>query len=68
MSRGRRKAPQPVDWSAYQYQPDPATPLRRCTCGAAYLDDAPSRNAHLVVFGHRPHRTEPAEPAKETQP
>lgn len=51
-----RTAPQPVDWAAVQYQPDPRVPLLRCRCGGAFLDDEPGRRAHDVVFGHQPVR------------
>ena len=55
-----------VDWDALGYRPDPATPLRGCArCGGAYLDDEPSRVAHVAVFGHSPKPREPAKPAKE---
>lgn len=43
-----------TDWSAVQYASDPRTALLRCWCGAAFLADEPGRQAHAVVFGHRP--------------
>ncbi len=62
--------PGPPGWSA-QYQPSGA-PLRRCDrrgCGAAYIDDEPSRAAHVAVFGHSPRAREPAEtPQQERSP
>jgi hypothetical protein len=51
--QGKPPAP-PVDWAALAYRPAPSTPLRTCRCGARYLDDEPSRDAHRIVFGHRP--------------
>jgi hypothetical protein len=57
-SNGSRPKDKPpgtaADWSALQYRPAPSTPLRTCCCGARYLDDGPSRDAHRIVFGHRP--------------
>lgn len=45
----------PQDWSSFQYRPLPGTPLLQCArCGASYLDDKPSREAHRTVFGHLP--------------
>ena len=34
------------------------TPLLRCRCGAAWLDDDEGRRAHDVVFGHQPETRE----------
>jgi hypothetical protein len=48
----------PADWAATAYRPSPGTALLHCArCGAAYLDDGPSRDAHRTVFGHRPPKT-----------
>jgi hypothetical protein len=58
----------PVDWSALQYQPAEGTPLRRCACGAAFVDDEPSRVAHIQVFGHSPRPAEPASTPREDPP
>ena len=52
MSRGPRRAPQPVDWAAAQHQTGPAAPLLHCQCGGYWLDDEPGRHAHRVVFLH----------------
>jgi hypothetical protein len=63
-SANGRRPPRPADWRALQYEPAPGTPLLRCDrrgCGAAYIDDEPSRLAHIAVFGHSPR---PAESAK----
>jgi hypothetical protein len=49
-------AKQPARWDRLQYQPAPGTPLLTCRCGASYLDDQPSRDAHRTVFGHDPQR------------
>ena len=64
-SNGHRPGPPrpATDWDALGYRPDPRTPLRTCTrpgCGGAYLDDEPSRVAHVAVFGHSPKPREPA--------
>jgi hypothetical protein len=62
---GHRPGPphQTADWDREDYRPDPATPLRGCSrCGAVYVDDEPSRVAHVTVFGHSP---KPREPAKQ---
>jgi len=67
-ANGHRAEPphRPADWDALGYRPDPATPVRGCTrCGARYLDDEPSRTAHITVFGHSPKPAEPAQPPKE---
>ena len=57
-SNGRRQASLPTDWAALQYTPSGA-PVRRCTrCGGAYVDDEPSRAAHVPVFGHSPRTAE----------
>ncbi len=71
-ANGHRPGPprQAVNWAA-QYQPGPNAPLRTCArpgCGGAYLDDEPSRVAHVAVFGHSPKPREPASPAKEDAP
>jgi len=44
----------PVKWDQLQYQPAPSTPVVACKCGAKYLDDAPGRQAHRIVFSHDP--------------
>jgi hypothetical protein len=65
-SANGHRPPRPADWRALQYQPSGA-PLLRCDrrgCGAAYLDDEPSRQAHVAVFGHSPRPLEPA-PGRE---
>ena len=55
-----------VDWDALSDRPDPRTPLRACArCGGAYLDDEPSRVAHVAVFDHSP---KPREPAQQEDP
>jgi hypothetical protein len=66
-ANGRRADPPraPVDWSAVSYRPAEGTPLRRCACGGAYVDDDPSRVAHVAVFGHSPRPAEPAKPTPE---
>jgi hypothetical protein len=57
----------PVDWTALGYRPAEGTPLRRCDrCGGVYLDDDPSRVAHVAVFGHSPRPAEPATTPEET--
>jgi hypothetical protein len=49
--------------------PGPSTALRRCACGAVWLDDEPGRHAHRAVFGHQPRPREPAEtPQQEKSP
>ena len=66
-SNGRRQAPLPTDWADRQYTPSGA-PVRRCgRCGGAYVDDEPSRAAHVPVFGHSPRtaRTSPTETSTE---
>lgn len=55
------RKPRPAQAARDAYQPAEGTPLLTCGCGAAYLDDPPSRAAHLAVFGHRPQR----QPTKE---
>ena len=69
MTGSKRPPPRPpTDWSAVQYQPTGA-PVLRCArrgCGAAYVDDEPSRQAHIAVFGHSPRTLEPARPAEST--
>ena len=57
---GHRASPpgRTTDWAAFGYRPDPRTPLLRCRCGGAYLDDGPSRAAHRTVFGHQPREPE----------
>jgi hypothetical protein len=69
-SRARTLAPPPPnDWNRDDYRPGPDTPRRTCgRCGACYLDDEPSRAAHVVVFGHSPRPAEPAKPPQETTP
>ena len=70
-ANGHRAGPphMPADWSALGYRPAEGTPLRRCDrCGGVYLDDEPSRVAHVAVFGHSPRPAEPATPAEETPP
>ena len=67
-ANGHRPGPprQAVDWDALGYRPDPGTPLRACArCGGAYLDDEPSRVAHVAVFGHSPKPREPAPDRKD---
>ena len=67
-ANGHRPA-RPADWTALQYQPDPNARLLRCDrrgCGAAYVDDEPSRQAHIAVFGHSPRPPEPARPSAES--
>jgi len=64
-ANGHRPA-RPADWTALQYQPAEGTPLRRCGCGAAYVDDEPSRQAHVAVFSHSPRPAEPARPSAES--
>ena len=64
-----RPAPprQAADWNALDYQRDPP-PLLACSrrgCGAKYLDDEPSRAAHIAVFGHSLRTGQPASPPKE---
>lgn len=68
-AKGRRAEPQhaATDWAAVQYQPTEGTPLLRCWCGAAFLADEPGRQAHAVVFSHRP-RSKPAKRADDPQP
>jgi hypothetical protein len=65
---GHRPRP-PADWSALQYTPSGA-PVRRCTrCAGAYVDDEPSRVAHVAVFGHSPRPDQYlAEPATTEEP
>jgi hypothetical protein len=63
-ANGRRGAHQPADWAALAYRPDPRTPLLRCRCGAAWLDDDEGRHAHRAVFGHQPSPRETT-PAQE---
>lgn len=67
-ANGRAPAPhRPVDWNRDGYRPGPDTRRRTCgRCGACYLDDEPSRAAHVVVFGHSPRPSEPATTPKET--
>jgi len=60
------RPPPPADWGE-QYEPTGA-PLLRCGsrgCGAAYVDDEPSRHAHAAVFGHQPRPSEPAQPPQQ---
>ena len=69
-ANGHRPArPGPAaDWTRLQYQPTGA-PLLRCDrrgCGAAYVDDEPSRQAHVAVFGHSPRTAEPTRPSAES--
>jgi hypothetical protein len=66
----RRPPRPPIDWAALQYRPSGA-PLLRCArrgCGASYVDDEPSRAAHVTVFGHSPRTSEPANPPNENPP
>ena len=68
-SNGHRPGP-PVDWSDRQYTPSGA-PVRRCgRCGGAYVDDEPSRAAHVPVFGHSPRTDDPGTqgPSRTGQP
>jgi hypothetical protein len=58
----------PVDWAAVSYRPAEGTPVRRCSCGAAYVDDEPSRAAHVAVFGHSPRPAVPATTPEENPP
>jgi hypothetical protein len=69
-ANGRRADPPraPVDWTAVSYRPAEGTPLRRCSCGGAYVDDEPSRVAHVAVFGHSPRPAEPATTPREDPP
>jgi hypothetical protein len=70
-SANGHRPPRPADWKALQYQPAEGTPLLRCDrrgCGAAYVNDEPSRQAHVAVFGHSPRPAEPAKPPQETTP
>ncbi len=57
-----------ADWDQFGYKPSPNTPLLRCWCGAAWLDDDEGRHAHRVVFSHQPKPAEPSSPPKETSP
>ena len=58
--RRRRDAPEPArqlrpaQAARDGYRPAEGAPVLGCTCGAVFVDDPPSRRAHLVVFGHRP--------------
>ena len=55
----------PSDWDRDSYRPAPETPLKTCGragCGAAYVDDQPSRAAHVAVFGHSPRPREQEAP------
>jgi hypothetical protein len=64
---GSKRPGPPTDWAALQYEPS-AAPVRRCDrrgCGAAYVDDEPSRQSHIQVFGHAPRPPEPELPAPE---
>ena len=69
-ANGHRAEPphRPVDWSAVGYRPAEGTPTKRCACGGAYLDDDPSRAAHVAVFGHSPRPAEPATTPREDPP
>jgi hypothetical protein len=60
---------EPPDWSV-QYQRDPSTPLFRCRCGGAWLDDEAGRAAHVAVFGHPPRqmRAPAGQPPPEAAP
>lgn len=73
MSRqsGGGSSPKPVDWDRESYRPAPDTPVKTCGragCGAVYVDDQPSRAAHVAVFGHSPKPAEPAKAPKDGQP
>jgi hypothetical protein len=48
-----------VRWDQVQYTPAPGTRRLTCKCGATYLDDEPSREAHRIVFGHDPESVTP---------
>ncbi len=69
-ANGYRAEPphRPADWSAVGYRPAEGTPVKRCACGGAYLDDDPSRAAHVAVFGHSPRPAEPATTPREDPP
>jgi hypothetical protein len=60
-SRPPARQPRPAQAARDAYRPAEGTPLAYCACGAAYLDDPPSRAAHLAVFGHRPQRAHATE-------
>lgn len=62
------RPPRPANWKALQYEPAEGTPLLRCGCGAAYLDDEPGRRAHVAVFAHSPRPSEPATTTPEEGP
>jgi len=61
MSRSKRKRRQARAGSSAQpfsMPPLEVTPTKCGTCGAFYLDTDPGRQAHVVVFGHRPRKEE----------
>jgi len=53
-ARARRRRRDAAEPARDGYRPAEGTPLVTCECGAAFVDDPPSRRAYLIVFGHRP--------------